>query len=288
MGTSTSKKGAKVTKAEIKTRSSKNMSTIPDTTPKGPSSGKMKNKVLFITGGDSGIGKACTLLFAKEGADVAIVYLDEHEDAKDTMKKIEAYDRKCLLIPGDLRRESFCKKAINKAVKEFGRIDILINNASTQVESNSLEDIATENMIKTFETNIFSMFWITKAALPYMKRGSAIINTTSVTAYRGHSTLIDYAATKGAIVAFTRSLSNNLVSKGIRVNAVAPGPIWTPLITASTPYKKLSEHGSGTPMGRGGQPAEVAPSYLFLACNEDSGYISGQVLHPNGGEVVNG
>jgi NAD(P)-dependent dehydrogenase (short-subunit alcohol dehydrogenase family) len=248
----------------------------------------MEGKVLFITGADSGIGKACALLFAKEGADVAIVYLDEHEDAKDTKKKIEDYGRKCLLIPGDLRREAFCKKAIDKAVKEFGRIDVLINNAGTQVESDSLENITTENMIKTFETNIFSMFWITKAALPHMKKGSAIVNTTSVTAYHGHPTLIDYSATKGAIVTFTRSLSDNLVSKGIRVNAVAPGPIWTPLITSSSPNKKLKEHGAGTPMQRGGQPNEVAPSYLFLACNEDSSYISGQVLHPNGGEVVNG
>jgi NAD(P)-dependent dehydrogenase (short-subunit alcohol dehydrogenase family) len=288
MRTSTSKKGSKVTKAKIETRSSKDMAAIPDTTPKGPSSGKMKDKVLFITGADSGIGKACALLFAKEGADVAIVYLDEHEDADDTKRKVEEYGRKCLLISGDLRRESFCKKAIDKTVKEFGRIDVLINNAGMQVESDSLEKMTTENMIRTFETNIFSMVWITKAALACMKEGSAIINTTSVTAYKGHPTLIDYSATKGAIVTFTRSLSANLVSKGIRVNAVAPGPIWTPLITSSSPDKKLKEHGAGTPMGRGGQPAEVAPSYLFLACNEDSGYITGQVLHPNGGEVVNG
>jgi len=278
----------KATNEKIKTGSSENMSSVPDTTPKGPKGTKMENKILFITGADSGIGKACALLFANEGADVAIVYLDEHEDANDTKKKIEAYGRKCLLIAGDLRKEEFCKEAINKAVKEFGRIDVLINNAGTQVEAQSLEDITTENMIKTFETNIFSMFWITKAALPHMKKGSAIVNTTSVTAYHGHPTLIDYSATKGAIVTFTRSLSDNLVGKGIRVNAVAPGPIWTPLITSSSPDKKLSEHGAGTPMHRGGQPAEVAPSYLFLACNADSSYISGQVLHPNGGEVVNG
>lgn len=288
METTTSKKEEKATKAKIKTGSSKNMSSVPDTAPKGPSAGKMKDKILFITGADSGIGKACALLFAREGADVAIVYLDEHDDAKDTKQKIESYGRKCLLIPGDLRKETFCKKAIDKAVKEFGRIDVLINNAGTQVESDSLENITTENMIKTFETNIFSMFWITKAALPHMQKGSAIVNTTSVTAYHGHPTLIDYSATKGAIVTFTRSLSDNLVSKGIRVNAVAPGPIWTPLITASSPKKKLAEHGAGTPMQRGGQPNEVAPSYLFLACNADSSYISGQVLHPNGGEVVNG
>jgi NAD(P)-dependent dehydrogenase (short-subunit alcohol dehydrogenase family) len=284
----TVKKEEKATKGEIKTDSSKNMSSVPDTEPKVPKGTRMENKILFITGADSGIGKACALLFANQGADVAIVYLDEDDDANDTKKKIESYGRKCLLIRGDLRKEDFCKEAIDKTIKEFGRIDVLINNAGTQTEAESLEDITTENMIKTFETNIFSMFWITKAALSHMKKGSSIINTTSVTAYRGSPHLIDYSATKGAIVTFTRSLSNNLVSKGIRVNAVAPGPIWTPLITASEPGKTLQEHGAGTPIGRGGQPNEVAPSYLFLACNDDSSYISGQVLHPNGGEVVNG
>lgn len=278
----------KATKAKIKTDSSKNMSSVPDTSPKGAKGTRMENKILFITGADSGIGKACALLFAYQGADVAIVYLNEDDDANDTKKKIERYGRKCLLIRGDLRKEDFCKEAIDKTIKKFGRIDVLINNAGTQTEADSLEDITTENMIKTFETNIFSMFWITKAALPHMAKGSAIVNTTSVTAYRGSPHLIDYSATKGAIVTFTRSLSNNLVSKGIRVNAVAPGPIWTPLITASEPGKTLQEHGAGTPIGRGGQPNEVAPSYLFLACNDDSSYISGQVLHPNGGEVVNG
>ncbi|MGN6530345.1 MAG: SDR family oxidoreductase [Ginsengibacter sp.] len=284
----TTKDEEKVTKSKIKTDSSKNMPSVPETAPKVPKGTKMENKILFITGADSGIGKACALLFANQGADVAIVYLNEDDDANDTKKKIEAYGRKCLLIRGDLRKEDFCKEAVDKAVQEFGRIDVLINNAGTQTEAESLEDITTENMIKTFETNIFSMFWITKAALPHMKKGSAIVNTTSVTAYRGSPHLIDYSATKGAIVTFTRSLSNNLVSKGIRVNAVAPGPIWTPLITASEPDKTLKEHGAGTPIGRGGQPNEVAPSYLFLACNDDSSYISGQVLHPNGGEVVNG
>jgi NAD(P)-dependent dehydrogenase (short-subunit alcohol dehydrogenase family) len=284
----TTKDEEKATTAKIKTDSSKNMASVPDTTPKGRKGTKMENKILFITGADSGIGKACALLFANEGADVAIVYLDEDDDANDTKKKIESYGRKCLLIRGDLRKEDFCKQAIDKAVQEFGRIDVLINNAGTQTEADSLEDITTENMIKTFETNIFSMFWITKASLPHMKKGSAIVNTTSVTAYRGSPHLIDYSATKGAIVTFTRSLSDNLISKGIRVNAVAPGPIWTPLITASEPNKTLKEHGAGTPIGRGGQPNEVAPSYLFLACNDDSSYISGQVLHPNGGEIVNG
>jgi NAD(P)-dependent dehydrogenase (short-subunit alcohol dehydrogenase family) len=288
MASETVKKEKKATNEPIKTDSTKNMKTKPDTTPKGSKGTKMQDKILFITGADSGIGKACALLFAYQGADVAIVYLDEDDDANETKRQIEEYGRKCLLIRGDLRKEDFCKQAVDKAVKEFGRIDVLINNAGTQVEENSLEDITTENMIKTFETNIFSMFWITKAALPHMKKGSAIVNTTSVTAYRGNPKLIDYSATKGAIVTFTRSLSDNLVSKGIRVNAVAPGPIWTPLITASEPDKTMSQHGAGTPMQRAGQPSEVAPSYLFLACNDDSSYISGQVLHPNGGEVVNG
>ncbi|HXR84202.1 MAG TPA: SDR family oxidoreductase [Hanamia sp.] len=288
MASETVKKEKKGTNEPVKSDSSANMKSKPDTTPKSPKGAKMQNKILFITGADSGIGKACALLFANEGADVAIVYLNEDDDANDTKKKIEEYGRKCLLIRGDLRQEDFCKEAINKTIKEFGRIDVLINNAGTQIEADSLEDISTENMIKTFETNIFSMFWITKAALPHMKKGSAIVNTTSVTAYHGNPKLIDYSATKGAIVTFTRSLSDNLVSKGIRVNAVAPGPIWTPLITASEPGKTISQHGAGTPMQRAGQPSEVAPSYLFLACNEDSSYISGQVLHPNGGEVVNG
>jgi len=288
MPSETVKKEKKGTTEPVKTDSSKKMNPAPETTPKGNSCNKMKDKILFITGADSGIGKACALLFAKEGADVAIVYLNEDDDANDTKKKVEGYGQKCLLIRGDLRQEEFCKEAIDKTIKEFGRIDVLINNAGTQTERESFEDIKTEDMIKTFETNIFAMFWITKAALPYMKKGSAIINTTSVTAYHGHPRLIDYASTKGAIVSFTRSLSDNLVSKGIRVNAVAPGPIWTPLISATFPPTRLSQHGKGTPMHRGGQPSEVAPSYLFLACNDDSSYISGQVLHPNGGEIVNG
>jgi NAD(P)-dependent dehydrogenase (short-subunit alcohol dehydrogenase family) len=265
----------------------KEMEPVPLSEP-GRQHGKMENKILLITGGDSGIGKACAILFAKEGADVAVVYLNEHEDAEDTRKKVEAFGKKCLLISGDIRKERFCNDSVNKTIKAFGRIDVLINNAAFQFESESLEDVTTQNLMTTFETNIFSMFWITKAALPYMKKGSSIVNTTSVTAYRGSPKLIDYASTKGAIVAFTRSLSDNLVSKGIRVNAVAPGPIWTPLIVSSFPPKKTAQHGKDSPMKRPGEPNEVAPSYLFLASNEDSGYMSGQVLHPNGGEVVNG
>lgn len=266
----------------------KKMQPEPDTLP-SKQSGKMKNKTLFITGADSGIGKACALLFAQEGADIAIVYLNEHEDARDTKKIIEEkYGQQCLLIAGDIKSEKFCVEAIKKTVKKFGRIDVLINNAATQFESDTLEEISTKNMITTFETNIFSMFWITKAALPHMKKGSAIINTTSVTAYRGSPKLIDYSSTKGAIVAFTRSLSANLHDRGIRVNAVAPGPIWTPLIASSFVSKKVAHHGADSPMQRSGEPSEVAPCYLFLASSDDSAYMSGQVMHPNGGEIVNG
>jgi NAD(P)-dependent dehydrogenase (short-subunit alcohol dehydrogenase family) len=267
--------------------SEKEMKRQPITKP-GKLTGKMEDKILFITGADSGIGKACALLFAKEGADVAIVYLNEHEDANQTKKEVEEYGRKCLLIPGDITSEEFCKEAVKKAIDEFKRIDVLINNAATQFKCDSLEEITTENMLTTFQTNIFSMFWITKAALPHMAKGSAIVNTTSITAYRGNAQLIDYSATKGAIVSFTRSLSQSLIGRGIRVNAVAPGPIWTPLIPATFPAEKVAEHGKGSPMQRAGEPAEVAPSYLFLASNEDSSYISGQVLHPNGGEIING
>jgi len=256
--------------------------------PKIKGSGKLKDKVAFITGADSGIGRAVAILFAKEGADIIIVYLSEHEDAKEAKANIEQYGRKCLLLPGDITNEQFCKSAIRDGVKEFGRIDILVNNAAVQFEQKNLEDITTEQLLKTFQTNIFAMFWITKAALPHMAKGSSIINSTSVTAYRGSSSLIDYSSTKGAILSFTRSLSTNLIEKGIRVNAVAPGPIWTPLIVATFDSEKVSKHGSDSPMKRSGEPVEVAPSYLFLASNADSPYITGQVLHPNGGEIVNG
>lgn len=256
-----------------------------DKTKRG--SDKLLNKVAVITGGDSGIGRAVAILFAKEGADVAIVYLNEHEDAQQTQKEVEGYGRECLLISGDLESEDFCKSAISRVVDEFEKIDILVNNAATQFECERLEDITTPQLMKTFTTNIFSFFWLTKAALPHMKKGSTIINSTSVTAYRGSSHLIDYASTKGAIVAFTRSLAQNLIERGIRVNAVAPGPIWTPLITSSFEPERVAQHGEKAPMERAGEPVEVAPSYLFLAC-DDSSYMSGQVLHPNGGEVING
>lgn len=249
---------------------------------------KLAGKIALITGGDSGIGKAVALLFAKEGADIVIMYLNEHADAKATKLIIEEkHGRKCLLISGDISKENFCKKAAQTAVKHFGRVDILVNNAAVHYQSKGLDSISTPHLLKTFGTNLFSMFWLTKALLPSMKNGSAIINTTSVTAYRGSAELIDYASTKGAVVSFTRSLSASLMEKGIRVNAVAPGPIWTPLIVSSFKPGKVASFGSDTPMKRAGEPAEVAPAYLFLAC-ADSSYITGQVIHPNGGEIVNG
>ena len=266
----------------------KNMNPIPETDPiKYPKEGKLKGKVALITGGDSGIGKATALLFAKEGADIVIAYLSETKDAKQTQKEVESYSRKCTLIKGDLGKENHCKKVIETAIKNHKKIDIIVNNAGLHWEAESIEDISTEQLSKTFQNNFFSYFWITKYAMPYLEKGASIINTTSVTAYRGSPQLIDYASTKGAIVAFTRSLSANLIEKGIRVNAVAPGPIWTPLISSSFKPKKNSEFGSDSPMKRAGMPNEVAPSFLFLA-TDDSSFISGQVLHPNGGEIVNG
>lgn len=254
---------------------------------KNKGSGKLKGKVAFITGGDSGIGRAIGVLFAKEGASVAVVYLNEQEDALLTKKMIEAYGADCILIAGDIQKEKFCKTAVQTCIKKFGRIDILINNAAIHYEKDGLEEIDSPQLLKTFQTNIFSFFWITKYALKHLAKGSAIINSTSVTAYRGSGGLIDYASTKSAIVGFTRSLSANLIKKGIRVNAVAPGPVWTPLIASSFKPEKVAEFGSEVPMGRAAQPVEIAPCYLFLACN-DSSYMTGQTLHPNGGEIING
>ena len=249
---------------------------------------RLKNKIALITGGDSGIGKAVAVLFAKEAATIAIAYLNEDKDAKATQQYIEEnYGRRCLLIKGDLSREANCINAIKKTIKQFGRIDVLVNNAALHFENERLEKLTTKQLIKTFETNIFSYFWVTKAALPYMPKGSCIINSSSVTAYRGSGSLMDYASTKGAIVAFTRSLSSNLAKKGIRVNGVAPGPIWTPLIPASFKASRVAQHGSDVPLQRAGEPAEIAPSYLFLA-SSDSSYMTGQFLHPNGGEIING
>lgn len=248
---------------------------------------KLFNKSAIITGGDSGIGRAVAVAFAKEGADICIVYFNEHKDAEKTKFQIENEGVKCLLIAGDIRKERFCKSCVRKAFKKFGRLDILVNNAAVQFPLDSIEKLRSTQLYKTFETNIFSQFYFAKEALKYMEKGSAIINTTSVTAYRGSPGLIDYSATKGAIVSFTRSLSASLKDKGIRVNAVAPGPVWTPLIPASFDKKKVATFGSDAPMGRPAEPEEIAPSFVFLAC-DDSSYFTGQVLHPNGGEVVNG
>ena len=259
----------------------------PDHNPKGKGSDKLKGKVALITGGDSGIGKATALLFAREGADIVIVYLSEDKDAEDTKKGVEKEGSKCLLIKTDISKEANCKTAVDKTIKEFNKIDILINNAGMHWENQNIEDISTKELTKTFETNFYSCFWMSKFTVPHLNKGSTIVNTTSITAYRGSDHLMDYAATKGSILAFTRSLSQNLVEKGIRVNAVAPGPIWTPLIASSFDEEQVAKFGSDTPMGRAGQPNEVAPCFLFFA-SDDSSYLTGQTLHPNGGFILNG
>jgi NAD(P)-dependent dehydrogenase (short-subunit alcohol dehydrogenase family) len=250
-------------------------------------SGKLAGKVAIITGGDSGIGRAVAIAFAKEGADVAVAYLDEHEDAEETRRLVEEKGRRCLLIAGDVGDEAFCRRIVERTVRKLGRLDVVVNNAAEQHEQEKLEDISRSQLERTFRTNIFSQFFLTRAALRHLREGSAIINTTSVTAYRGSDHLIDYASTKGAIVSFTRSLAKNLAPRNIRVNGVAPGPIWTPLIPASFPPDQVESFGKDVPLGRPGQPEEVAPCFVFLA-SDDSSYMTGQVLHPNGGEIVNG
>lgn len=250
-------------------------------------SGKLEGKTALITGGDSGIGRAVALLFAKEGCNVAIVYLNEHKDAKLTAELVKAENRQCLLISGDIGRESFCRRAVERTVKKFGSLSILVNNAAVQYPREDITKITSQQLEKSFKTNLFSQFYLVKASLKHLKKNSAIINTSSVTAYRGSGHLIDYSATKGAIVSFTRSLSASLVKKGIRVNGVAPGPIWTPLIQATFPPKDVATFGTDVPLGRAGQPFETAPCYVFLA-SDDSAYMTGQILHPNGGEIVNG
>jgi NAD(P)-dependent dehydrogenase (short-subunit alcohol dehydrogenase family) len=250
-------------------------------------SGKLEGEVALITGGDSGIGRAVAIAFAKEGAEVAINYLEEEKDAKETQQLVEEYGARCVLIAGDVGDEEFCRDAVEQTVRELSGLDILVNNAAEQHPQDSIEKISKKQLEKTFRTNIFSMFFLTKAAMKHLKEGSVIINTTSVTAYKGSPQLLDYSSTKGAIVAFTRSLSQALAGKKIRVNGVAPGPIWTPLIPSTFPGEKVETFGSDVPMKRAGQPEEVAPSFVFLA-SDDSSYMTGQILHPNGGTVVNG
>ena len=258
----------------------------PEWKPLFPGSGRLKGKVALITGADSGIGRAVAALFAREGADIAISYLCEDDDAKKTKKIVEAEGRKAILLPGDLGNKPHCDKIVAQTVKELGRLDVLVNNAGEQHWDKDIREISEEQLKRTFQTNIYSMFFLVQAARPHLKKGAAIINCTSVTMYQGASILLDYSATKGAITAFTRSLSENLIGDGIRVNGVAPGPIWTPLNPCGgSPPEKIDEFGEDTPMGRPGQPNEVAPSFLFLAC-DDSRYMSGQVLHPNGGTIV--
>lgn len=255
--------------------------------PNYKAAGKLLNKVAIITGGDSGIGRAVAVAFAKEGADVAIVYLNEHEDAKLTKQKVEEKGRRCLAIAGDVGDEAFCNQIIEQTVKEFGKLDILVNNAAEQHVQNGLENITTQQFERTFRTNFYSVFFLTRAALPHLKMGSSIVNTASLTCYEGNEQLMDYAATKGAIVAFTRSLSKSLASKGIRVNGVAPGTVWTPLIPASFPAEQVANWGMKNPMKRSGQPQDLAPAYVYLA-SDDSSYMTGQIIHVNGGVVVNG
>ncbi len=250
-------------------------------------SGKLKDKKALVTGGDSGIGRAVSILFAKEGADVAIVYLDEHKDAKETQGLVEKSGRRCITLSGDIGEIDFCRECVKKTIDELGGLDILINNAGEQHAYQDLSEISPDQFERTFKINVFSMFYFVQAALPHLKEGSAIVNSTSVTAYQGHPTLIPYSATKGAVTTLTRSLAISLADKGIRVNGVAPGPVWTPLIPASFSKKKVSKFGEATLMGRPGEPVEIAPSYLFLAC-EDSSYMTGQVIHPNGGRIING
>ena len=250
-------------------------------------SDRLKDKVAIISGGDSGIGRAVSIAFAKSGCDVSIIYYNEDEDAMVTKKKIEDEGRKCLLIKGDIKESKFCKEAIESTLKEYNKINILVNNSAVQYTQKNLNDIDDEQFDKTFKTNVYGAFYLTKAVLPHLKCGDSIINTTSVVAYHGHETLIDYSMTKGALTTFTRSLSMQLAAKGIRVNAVAPGPIWTPLIPSSFDEQEVAKFGSNNPMKRAGQPVECAGAYVFLASDESS-FITGQTIHINGGEIVNG
>jgi NAD(P)-dependent dehydrogenase (short-subunit alcohol dehydrogenase family) len=259
------------------------MNPKPAYEPRYPGSGRLKGKVAIVTGGDSGIGRAVAVLFAREGADVAVCYLNEGEDAQETKRLVEGEGRRCLTLAGDVGDPGFCRRAVDDVIRQFGKVNVLVNNAAEQHPQKQIGDIAAEQLERTFRTNIFGYFHMTQAVMPHLNQGSAIINTSSVTAYRGSPELLDYSATKGAIVTFTRSLAKAVVDKGIRVNGVAPGPIWTPLIPSTFPAEKVSQFGAETPMKRPGQPNEVASCFLFLAC-EDASYITGAFLHPNGGE----
>ncbi|WP_047982464.1 SDR family oxidoreductase [Ornithinibacillus contaminans] len=250
-------------------------------------SDKLKGKVAIITGGDSGIGRSISIHFAKEAADVVIVYLNEDTDAEETKRLVEEAGQKCLLISGDIGDPEFCKKAVEQSMDSFSQIDCLVNNAAEQHPQNDVLNISKQQLERTFKTNVFGMFYMTQAVLPHLKKGGTIINTTSITAYQGNKSLIDYSATKGAVTSFTRSLSESLVGKGIRVNAVAPGPIWTPLIPSTFNAKQVDNFGANTPMKRMGQPKELAPAYVYLA-SEDSSYVSGEIIHINGGTIING
>jgi NAD(P)-dependent dehydrogenase (short-subunit alcohol dehydrogenase family) len=261
------------------------MDPPPDYRPRFPGSGRLRNKVAIVTGGDSGIGRAVCVAFAREGAKLGMLYLEETEDAKETQRLVEAEGSQAYCMAGDVADEDFCRKAVEHVVDRFGRLDVLVNNAAEQHVRQDITEISHEQLERTFATNVFGYFHMAKAALPHLGPGSAIVNTTSVTAYRGKEVLIDYSAAKGAIVAFTRSLSESLAEKGIRVNAVAPGPIWTPLIPATFSAEQVRSFGAHTPLGRPGQPNEVAGCFVFLA-SEDASYMSGQVLHPNGGQIV--